>query len=536
MKLLMCDDDISTLDVIQNQIDWAELGISRILRAYNGNAAKELLLKERPEIILCDIGMPLCDGMEVLRFVREKGLNTQFAFLTCYESFEYAREAIHYNVSNYLTKPLDMKEVKTALKKMTEASQRIAAEKSFREGTNTQRIALRKSFLRALGDGVYGTEPKKIDAALRREKVKLDMSTLWRQVLITADLSSAVQVGWTKELAGYSFAYLAEEAIADRLDFDFSLEDHGDRFIRLTLLIPEKKYTQDELHRRCRRFVQICMTHMEVRPVCLISEPDSLYRFAQSHTQLQELLRKCRLRAGQVLTVGELYRENAQDAALHLNVADVLPKIQARDRTGYQTTIETFLNQLAASRGGVERDVTMFHHDLLQCFYALLHDNRIHPHELFRDGKLWDLDYYAERSLPDAENYAMGLYDRAVAALDAGSDNSDVIGVVKQYIRMHFRENINREELANIAFITPNYLSKRFCSETGMSLREYINQHRVEEAKRLLLSTSKTVSEIACEVGFENISYFSTVFHKLSGVSPVSWRESAGATRNNQGT
>ena len=91
MKLLMCDDDISTLDVIQNQIDWAELGISRILRAYNGNAAKELLLKERPEIILCDIGMPLCDGMEVLRFVREKGLNTQFAFLTCYESFEYAR-------------------------------------------------------------------------------------------------------------------------------------------------------------------------------------------------------------------------------------------------------------------------------------------------------------------------------------------------------------------------------------------------------------------------------------------------------------
>ena len=54
MKLLMCDDDISTLDVIQNQIDWAELGISRILRAYNGNAAKELLLKERPEIILCD--------------------------------------------------------------------------------------------------------------------------------------------------------------------------------------------------------------------------------------------------------------------------------------------------------------------------------------------------------------------------------------------------------------------------------------------------------------------------------------------------
>ena len=531
MKLLLCDDDISTLDVIQNQIDWAELGISRILRAYNGNAAKELLLKEKPEIVLCDIGMPLCDGMEVLRFVREKGLNTQFAFMTCYESFEYAREAIRYNVSNYLTKPLNMEEVKTALKKMTGDFQRIAAEKSFREGTNTQRIALRKSFLRALGDGVYGTGRQKIDAALRREKIKLDMSILWRQVLITADLSSAVQAGWTRELAGYSFAYLAEEAIADRLDSDFILEDHGNRFDRLSLLIPEKKFTPEELHRRCRRFVQICMSHMEISPVCLISEPDSLYSFAQTRMQLQELLRKCRLRAGQVLTVDELSRENEQDTALHLNVADVLPKIQARDRTGYKTGIETFLNQLAASRVCAEREMTMFHHDLLQCFYALLHDNRIHPHELFRDGKLWDLDYYAERSLPDAERYAMGLYDRAVAALNAGSDNSDVISVVKQYIKDHFRENINREELANIAFITPNYLSKRFCSETGMSLREYINQRRVEEAKRLLLSTSKTVSEIACEVGFENISYFSTVFHKFSGVSPVGWRENVSSLR-----
>ena len=130
MKLLMCDDDISTLDVIQNQVDWAELGISRILRAYNGNAAKELLLKEKPELVLCDIGMPLCDGMEVLKFVRANGLDAQFAFMTCYESFEYAREAIRYGAVNYLTKPLDMDELKATLKKMVNDVQQTAKEKA----------------------------------------------------------------------------------------------------------------------------------------------------------------------------------------------------------------------------------------------------------------------------------------------------------------------------------------------------------------------------------------------------------------------
>ena len=67
-----------------------------------------------------------------------------------------------------------------------------------------------------------------------------------------------------------------------------------------------------------------------------------------------------------------------------------------------------------------------------------------------------------------------------------------------------------------------------------MSLREYINERRVEEAKRLLLSTTKTVSEIACEVGFENISYFSTVFHKFTGLPPVDWRSTAGGTRQGE--
>ena len=83
MKLLICDDDISTVDVIQSQLRWEELGITTFLRAYNGEVAKEIILREKPDIILCDIGMPKCDGIQVLKFIYESRLQPEFAFLTC---------------------------------------------------------------------------------------------------------------------------------------------------------------------------------------------------------------------------------------------------------------------------------------------------------------------------------------------------------------------------------------------------------------------------------------------------------------------
>ncbi len=104
-----------------------------------------------------------------------------------------------------------------------------------------------------------------------------------------------------------------------------------------------------------------------------------------------------------------------------------------------------------------------------------------------------------------------------------------MISKVKRYITVHYRENIDRDIVASIAFVTPNYLSKRFRSEVGMNMREYINQLRIREAKRLLLSTDFSISKIASDIGFDNISYFSTVFRKQCGVSPADWRNRKGS-------
>ncbi len=198
--------------------------------------------------------------------------------------------------------------------------------------------------------------------------------------------------------------------------------------------------------------------------------------------------------------------------------------MKSGSKNDYMEVISRRMDQIAQSREGSDKQVAQLHHDLLQIFYGCLRDNHISAHDLFQGDTLQEVNARAEASVFDMMNFAAHLFDCTVDALKTVNESSDMISSVKTYIKEHFRENIDRNEIAAVAYITPNYLSKRFHSETGMSLREYINALRIDEAKRLLLTTAASVSEVACEVGFENISYFSTVFRKLCGVSPVEWK------------
>ena len=90
MKLLIVDDEVITTRVLEERIDRKYLDLDEIYTAYNVDMAKEILKKEKVEIILCDIEMPRGNGLELLEWVREQQEETEFLFLTSHEKFEYA--------------------------------------------------------------------------------------------------------------------------------------------------------------------------------------------------------------------------------------------------------------------------------------------------------------------------------------------------------------------------------------------------------------------------------------------------------------
>lgn len=103
--------------------------------------------------------------------------------------------------------------------------------------------------------------------------------------------------------------------------------------------------------------------------------------------------------------------------------------------------------------------------------------------------------------------------------------HSDMVYRVMDYVRGHYGQKLNLEELARVVCFSPSYLSSVFKKETGTSISAYIKRVRVENSKRLLKDSAMSLSYIAHECGFDDQSYFAKVFKELEGISPKKYRD-----------
>ena len=98
---------------------------------------------------------------------------------------------------------------------------------------------------------------------------------------------------------------------------------------------------------------------------------------------------------------------------------------------------------------------------------------------------------------------------------------------VKRYIDLHFKESLTLEQLAEEAHMNKYYLSHAFKREYGVSPINYMISRRIDESKYLLAETDLSMSQIAQLLGFSSLSYFSQVFRKAHGTSPMEFRQSS---------
>jgi signal transduction histidine kinase/AraC-like DNA-binding protein/CheY-like chemotaxis protein len=122
-----------------------------------------------------------------------------------------------------------------------------------------------------------------------------------------------------------------------------------------------------------------------------------------------------------------------------------------------------------------------------------------------------------------------------IAALNRAIFGTDTLpahtsGLVKQaiaYLHQNYTRSISRWEIAEAVSVSEDYLSRVFNRELNISPWDYLNRYRVLQSKHLLLHTTDTVGVIAHQVGFKDQAYFSRVFHKVTGMSPQAFRETA---------
>lgn len=116
LKVLLVDDEAPILNNLKKVIPWADLGMEVMGLARSGQEALALYEEEVPDIVLCDIFMPVMDGLTFVGELRKRGCTAEVLLITGYQEFEYARLAIKYKVRDYICKPIHYKELENTLR------------------------------------------------------------------------------------------------------------------------------------------------------------------------------------------------------------------------------------------------------------------------------------------------------------------------------------------------------------------------------------------------------------------------------------
>lgn len=122
--------------------------------------------------------------------------------------------------------------------------------------------------------------------------------------------------------------------------------------------------------------------------------------------------------------------------------------------------------------------------------------------------------------------YRMVLeFTEQVERIRFGNRHTKLIVDVANYIQHHLSEPIKAEDIAKELYLSRPYLSKKFKEESGEPLTDFILNEKIEEAKRLLRYSDKSITSISVYLGFSSLGHFSRVFRKYTDISPKEYRD-----------
>ena len=124
LKVLVVEDEEMIRKGIVLAVDWAALDCVVVGEASNGAQALEAVERYDPSLIITDLKMPVMDGLEMLRQLRERGNNAFVIILTAYDSFSYAQTALRLGAVDFLLKPFHDGELEQAVTRLKQRMDR----------------------------------------------------------------------------------------------------------------------------------------------------------------------------------------------------------------------------------------------------------------------------------------------------------------------------------------------------------------------------------------------------------------------------
>jgi two-component system response regulator YesN len=121
-RIVVVEDEELVRQGIVHAVDWESVDCQVVGEAANGLAGLAVIREKKPDLVVADIKMPVMDGIEMVRMLREEGIGSRVIFLTAYSDFSYAQHAVKLGAADYLLKPFRDGELEAAVKRALEAA------------------------------------------------------------------------------------------------------------------------------------------------------------------------------------------------------------------------------------------------------------------------------------------------------------------------------------------------------------------------------------------------------------------------------
>ncbi|MDE5053421.1 response regulator transcription factor [Niallia taxi] len=490
-RLLIVDDEILIRQGIKHYINWEQEGFEIVGEAAHGKEALELIEVVKPDIILTDIVMPIMDGEELTRILKEQYPQIGVIVLSSFGDFDYVRSTFQNGVLDYILKPkLNSDSLLTALRKM---KQQIAGQKlpEKNEGNSYIEQSIRKML------SGYDIEKHcdKIAAIFPAENYWLAaIQTTGEQVHMDTFKTEIIS-----GLKGRGFTCFMEKDIA---------------------IINGNNVQQLQAF-----FEGMASEHMELRVVLTDSFDDfTLIGKHYKDTLVKLINTRFYFPEIPVLTTQVFSEKTPELEAFHLDwfISEFKGK-----------RFDTALSYVEEYAANISSNFMLDVYEYKSFFSNIIFNITI---------LLGNMEYDVKKLEQEKYTYLRGIEEAATAdqvglqlqrflieakrTIDVLLEQPDSINIKRiiSYLNEHFQEQLTLTNVANHFHFNPSYLSSYFSTHMKEGFSEYLNRIRIEEASKLLTAGTEPISEISGIVGYSDHSYFCKVFKKMKGLSPSQFR------------
>ncbi|MFC0211914.1 response regulator [Paenibacillus chartarius] len=528
LNVILADDEPMIIRGLKKLIPWEELGIRIVGEAWTGKGLLELVEREHPELVVTDISMPDGSGIDVIKEIARRKLRTKVIFISAYQEFSYAKDALAFGAVDYLVKPVEKRLLREAVQRAVSLLQEETEEMTSMGKLAAYELKDKQTQLEDLFDRLTEGDIREEEAKRQLERLEAGyVYECYTAFVIEPEPFQEGQATWgehEKRLLFFAVSNLTGELarscgnglVLRKADSLCVITNHREDSDMLEL--------GQEMVEKVRFYLKTNITLGIGRPACSLQEIKSSYLSAADALKLRYFTGQGRVIHWQAAS--DLQRASERDSmqgALTEVRQQLLQALLSKEMNVIAQAADQALNRIeAAAQGSKEAAVTGCYQLLAELSEELAAVGVAYvPAEQDQLQSMHRFGRYAE-----LKQYVEGEITEIFGRMQSSGSGKEVqqMTLVKEYIENHYSENITLERIASLVYMNPYYFSSFFKKHTNRNFKQYVTEVRMKHAVRLLLQTDLMVYEIAEKVGYNNARQFSDMFKKQYGKLPQDYK------------